>query len=114
MPLKMNQILITLIFITTPVFGQMVHKCPGPDGKPVYQQTPCPDGSGNSLVIETGKASKSRRATDEEITECIRLIKIVHNFKDPESLKVEGSAYVNEYPSGRKEWLDPTAFKKAA
>ena len=57
------------------------------------------------MNIETGKPSVTRKATAEEIDECIRLIKIAHNFKDPDSLKIEGDAFTLEYPSGRKEIL---------
>jgi hypothetical protein len=69
------------------------------------QQRQCLDGGGTNLAIETGKPKIARKATDDEIAECIRLIKIVHNFKDPDSLRVEGGAVVTEYPSGRKEIL---------
>ena len=57
------------------------------------------------MRIETGGASKTRKATDDEVAECVKIIKAIHSFKDPDSLRVEGSGYVNVYPSGRKEVL---------
>ena len=69
--IKTSQILIILVFITTPVFGQMVHKCPGPDGKPVYQQKECTESAGTTLKIETGKPSETRKATMEEVEQCL-------------------------------------------
>lgn len=83
----------------------MVHKCPGPDGKPVYQQTECAESAGTALKIETGKASETRKATLEEVEQCLSLIKIAYKYKDPDSLKLDGDAYVSIYPSGRKEIL---------
>lgn len=53
----------------------------------------------------SNREGKTRQATDKEVTECIRLIKIAHTYKDPDSLRVEGNAYVTTYPSGRWEIL---------
>lgn len=103
--IKTSQIFVILTLITTPVFGQMVHKCPGQDGKPVYQQTPCAGETGTALKIETGKASTTRKATDEETAQCLDAIKIIYKYKDPDSLRIEGGAFVNVYPSCRKEIL---------
>lgn len=83
----------------------MVHKCPGPDGKPVYQQKECAESAGATLKIETGKPSETRKATMEEVEQCLSLIKIRYKYKDPDSLKLEGDAFVSIYPSGRKEIL---------
>lgn len=97
-------LILSLILAAGPVTaGQTVHKCPGPDGKSVYQQNACNDASGTELNIETGRPSQSRLATQEEIDQCLKLIKIRYNYKDPDSLRVEGSSVVAIYPSGRKE-----------
>lgn len=96
---------LILALVTGSAVGQTVHKCPGPDGKPVYQQKECSDGSGQDLKIETGKASATRKATEEETAQCLHAIKIVYKYKDPDSLRVEGGAFVSVYPSGRKEIL---------
>ena len=101
--IKTSQILVILVLITTPAFGQMVHKCPGPDGKPVYQQKECAESAGATLKIETGKPSETRKATLEEVEQCLSLIKIRYKYKDPDSLKLEGDAFVSIYSSGRKE-----------
>ena len=99
-------LMLSLALVSGPVIaGQTVHKCPGPDGKPVYQQNACSDGAGAELNIETGRPSQSRRATQEEIDQCLQLIKIRYNYKDPESLRVEGASVMAIYPSGRKEIL---------
>ncbi len=103
--IKTSQLFVILTLISTPVFSQMVHKCPGLDGKPVYQQTPCAGETGTALKIETGKASTTRKATDEETAQCLNAIKTIYSYKDPDSLRVEGGAFVNMYPSGRKEIL---------
>lgn len=95
--------LMTMLLTTPAIGGQTVNKCPGPDGKPVYQQSSCAGESGTELKIETGKPSESRMATQEEINQCLKLIKIRYNYKDPDSLRVEGSSVVAVYPSGRKE-----------
>ena len=101
-----NRILtLSFILITAPALGQTVHKCPGPDGKQIYQQTQCPGETGAELKIETGKPSTTRKATDEEATQCLSAIKIIYKYKDPESLRIEGGSFVNVYPSGRKEIL---------
>jgi hypothetical protein len=103
---KMTRILtLSFIFTIAPALGQTVHKCPGPDGKQIYQQTPCPGETGAELKIETGKASTTRKATDEEAEQCLTAIKTIYKYKDPDSLRIEGDAFVNVYPSGRKEIL---------
>ena len=99
--------IFTLIFIftVTPAIGQTVHKCPGPNGKPIYQQTECADATGTDLKIETGKPSTTRKATDAEAEQCLTAIKSIYKYKDPDSLRIDGGAFVNVYPSGRKEIL---------
>lgn len=67
--IKTSQILVILVLITTPAFGQMVHKCPGPDGKLVYQQKECAESAGATLKIETGKPSETREQ-EKKIQEC--------------------------------------------
>jgi hypothetical protein len=98
---------LTLIALISaaPAFGQTVYKCPGPDGKPVYQQTSCTGETGTALKIETGNASEVRNATDEETGGCLHAVKIIYKYKDPDSLRVEGGSYVKVYPSGRKDIL---------
>ncbi|MDG4595473.1 MAG: hypothetical protein P9F75_07235 [Candidatus Contendobacter sp.] len=83
--------------------GQTVYKCPGPDGKLIYQQNECGDGKGADMKIETGSPSEARVATDDEVAGCLSLIKIAYAYKDPDSLRVEGLAVASIYPSGRKE-----------
>lgn len=103
--MKTFLIVLLTVALTSPVGAQMVHKCPGPDGKLVYQQTPCAGEAGEVLKIEIGKALETRKATDKEAEDCLSAIKIVYKYKDPDSLRIEGGAYVNVYPSGRKEIL---------
>lgn len=96
--------------IAPPLFGQ-VYKCPDPEGKPVYQEMPCAGKTGTVLEIETGKSttsrkeppSETRKATDEEAEECLKLIKIAYRYKDPESLRIEENPYMLLYPDGHKE-----------
>lgn len=61
------------------------------------QQTPCAGETGTALKIETGKASTTRKATDEETAQCLDAIKIIYKYKDPDSLRIEGGAFVNVY-----------------
>lgn len=98
-------IIISLIALFPPIVmgGHLVNKCIAPDGTPVYQQNPCNDGSGTELKIETGSPSQSRKATQEEIDECLNLITIRYAYKDPKSVRVEGTSLAVVYPSGRKE-----------
>lgn len=98
--------------IAAPLFGQ-VHKCPGPDGKVIYQETPCSGGAGTELQIETGKQTQrrkdppteTRKATDEEVAECLKLLKIAASYKDPESLRIEGDAFRLTYQDEHVEIL---------
>lgn len=45
---------------------------------------------------------ESRRATEEEIAECVKLIKIASRFKDPDSVKIEGAAFFSVWDDGSK------------
>ena len=105
--MKFTVSICTMVLALLPLFaaeaGQTVYKCPGPDGKLIYQQNECGGGKGSDLRIETGKPSETRAATDDEVAQCLRLLKIAYAYKDPDSLRVEGVAIANIYPSGRKE-----------
>lgn len=94
---------LSCVLMALPAFGQTVHKCPGPDGKIIYKQTECGGGITGDMKVETGKPSNSRQATAEELEQCLRLIKVGNSWKDPDSVKVEGEAFVRVFPSGRKE-----------
>ena len=103
--IKINKHFIIDSFITTPVFGKTVHKCPSMDGKPVYQQAECAETAGEILKIEIAKPSEIRKATPEEVEQCLSLIKIRYKYKGPDSLELESDAYISIYPGGRKEIL---------
>ncbi len=49
-------LLVWALALSTPAFGQKIYKCPGPDGKEIYQQKRCPDG-GRFYVQDNGKVS---------------------------------------------------------
>ena len=53
--------LLGLILTTWPALGQKVYKCPGPDGKPVYQQQRCPEGGGRMTIQDNGSSSGGTR-----------------------------------------------------
>lgn len=108
-------LIIVLGLSTAQAWAQMVNKCPGPDGKPVYQQMPCsPQGGGEKLNIPTPKMDASQRisiklsgdiksvrqATPEEIQACLSFLKIVYKYKDPDSIKLEGNANISLYSNG--------------
>ncbi len=42
--------------MTLPAFGQAIYKCPAPDGKAYYQQTPCPQGA-RMAIQDNGSGS---------------------------------------------------------
>lgn len=109
------KLILLFVLFTTPALGQMVHKCPGPDGKLVYQQAPCtPTGGGEVLNIATPKMSQARRlelklngnpvnvqeATPKEIETCLTFLKIVSKYKDPSSVKTEGDTLISKYSNG--------------
>ena len=103
--MKQGIIFLVTILLTAPAIGgQTVNKCPSPDGKPVYQQNSCAGESGTELRIETGKPSESRLATQEEIDQCLKLIKIRYDYKDPDSLRVEGSSVVVLSVNGKNSY----------
>lgn len=114
MTTKLSMVL-AMVLMTGAAWGQGVNKCPGPNGKPIYQQMPCsPQGGGEKLNIPTPKMDSVRRiemklsgkpvdvrnATPEEVQKCLSLLKIVNKYKDPESIRVEGDAYFSTYASG--------------
>jgi hypothetical protein len=49
-------IVFGLILAAGPALGQKVYKCPGPDGKAVYQQQRCPEGE-RMIVRDNGSGS---------------------------------------------------------
>lgn len=109
--------------LSAPLFGQ-VHKCPGPDGKVIYQEKPCSEGSGTVLEIEIGNRKEPektvqqtieekiqdairneppheiRRATNDEENKCLEFIKAYRQYKDPESVRIEGWSYMSIYQDG--------------
>ena len=52
-------IILGLALAAGPAFGQKVYKCPGPDGKAVYQQQRCPEGE-RMIVRDNGSGSGGR------------------------------------------------------
>lgn len=48
-------IILGLALAAGPAFGQKVYKCPGPDGKAVYQQQRCPEGE-RMIVRDNGSS----------------------------------------------------------
>lgn len=59
--------------VALPAFGQAIYKCPGPDGRPYYQQSPCPqgarmavqdNGSGSGADADAGLRHSERQALD--------------------------------------------------
>lgn len=54
----MNRLFLLLACVlAAPAFGQKIYKCPGPDGKPIYQQQRCPEGGGRMYVQDNGSSS---------------------------------------------------------
>ncbi len=49
-------ILLPLALLAAPAMGQAVYKCPGPDGRPYYQQSPCPQGA-RMTIQDNGSGS---------------------------------------------------------
>lgn len=48
----MNRLFLLLAFaLAAPAFSQTVYKCPGADGRTVYQQSPCQQSEGKALNI---------------------------------------------------------------
>ncbi len=103
-----KMMIFTLFGLLPAIVFAEVHKCPGPDGKVLYQEKPCADGGGTPLNINTGKQAPSpkeeptetRKATQEETTECLKSIKGGVAYKDPESVRIEGDAYRVLYADG--------------
>jgi hypothetical protein len=48
--------LTALVLVAIPAMGQKIYKCPGPDGKAVYQQKQCADGE-KMQVRDNGSGS---------------------------------------------------------
>jgi hypothetical protein len=95
-------LLATLVFaINNPVAAD-VYKCPGPDGKLRYQQTPCPEGE--PLSIQKPASSPSSPATglrpaEVETLERIKARETRRSYKEtPEQrrLREQGEAQVRE------------------
>ena len=63
-----------------------------PESKPQVNQEPV-------------KPTETRRATADEVTECLKFIKTNYGYKDPESVKIEGDAYTLVYFAGDKHVL---------
>lgn len=114
MSTKLN-IALALAVMNGVAWGQGVNKCPGTDGKPVYQQAPCgPQGGGEKLDIPTpkmdsaqrikmklsGKPTDVRKATSEETQTCLSFLKIINKYKDQESVRTEGDVYFSKYANG--------------
>lgn len=56
--MNVNKLLIPLILLAAPAFGQTVYKCPQPDGVMKIQQTPCTvTGGGEAVKLNPPKAS---------------------------------------------------------
>ncbi len=56
--MNVNKLLIPLLLLATPAFGQTVYKCPQADGVLKIQQTPCTvTGGGEAVKLNTPKAS---------------------------------------------------------
>lgn len=47
---------LALALATSSALGQKIYKCPGPDGKAIYQQKECPEGAQMS-VRDNGRSS---------------------------------------------------------
>lgn len=122
--MKISSIIIPIVLLASPAFGQPVYKCSGPDGKVIYQEKPCSEGAGTVLEIETGNRKEPektvrktieeeiqdalrneppheiRRATNDEENECLESIKSYSQYKDPESVRVEGLSFMSIYQDG--------------
>lgn len=66
-------ILLPLALLAAPAMGQTIYKCPGPDSRPYYQQSPCPqgarmaiqdNGSGSGADADAGLRPSERQALD--------------------------------------------------
>lgn len=92
------------MLLAAPSLYAGAYKCKAPDGSVVYSDTQC--GSGAQYVKtdpdykkqpEPEKPMKAREATPEEIAECLRWVKAVSLYKDPDSAKIEGTPVVGYY-----------------
>ena len=68
-----RKLVFGLVAAISPAFGQAIYKCHGPDSRPYYQQSPCPqgarmaiqdNGSGSGADADAGLRPSERQALD--------------------------------------------------
>lgn len=106
--------LAALVIASCLVRAGPVYKCVDQNGVVTFSGAECP-GQPEKLKIETipsrplprkieaEKPVSVRKATDEEISFCMQLVKISKKFKDPESLRIEGEPITGIYAYDRKK-----------
>lgn len=57
-------IVLSFMLVAGAANGQKIYKCPGPDGKAVYQQQRCPEGGGRMYVQDNGSSSGATSQPD--------------------------------------------------
>jgi len=72
--MKVNYLLVTFLFTTTPVVAK-IYKCPSKDGGITFSQTPCPNGFEKEKGQWVSLEKKRKIKKDKEIAEKKRIAK---------------------------------------